>query len=277
MQELVLILSGIAGAVTAGAIHKFPRPRMHIPTLGASPILQGQLDSLEVERQILTKTISRLYQSDVGLDKARHEKLLLRYQHQLGIVHAKIEKLESSKNHPDIGPLGDGLVTLMDQKLSRLDQRMYELSSKIAIANSEKPIEAAQVQPEPKKVSKPAAPKTVRPEPAVVQTSPQPRQETVRPEPIEITTLTPLSQTPRFPEIKPPETIKKPQEIPKVAPMQSVASTGQVQTTPEPAKTQTVSMPEPRLPDDDEDNADLDQIKGDIKRVLDKLAEAEVD
>ena len=30
-----------------------------------------------------------------------------------------------------MGPVGDGLITLMDQKLSKLDDRLYELSSKM--------------------------------------------------------------------------------------------------------------------------------------------------
>ena len=36
-----------------------------------------------------------------------------------------------------MGPLGDGLITLMDQKLSQLDQRLYELTSKIQVAQTQ--------------------------------------------------------------------------------------------------------------------------------------------
>ena len=36
-----------------------------------------------------------------------------------------------------MGPVGDGLITLMDQKLSKLDDRLYELSSKIANTKTE--------------------------------------------------------------------------------------------------------------------------------------------
>ena len=49
----------------------------------------------------------------------------------------RIEKLENASKHPDLGPLGDGLITLMDQKLSQLDQRLYELTSKIQTAQSQ--------------------------------------------------------------------------------------------------------------------------------------------
>ena len=45
---------------------------------------------------------------------------------------AKLEKLEQASQHPDLGPVGDGLITLMDQKLSKLDDRLYDLSSRIS-------------------------------------------------------------------------------------------------------------------------------------------------
>ena len=49
------------------------------------------------------------------------------------MIIARIEKLETVSKHPDLGPLGEGLITLMDQKLSHLDQRLYELTTKIEV------------------------------------------------------------------------------------------------------------------------------------------------
>ena len=40
-----------------------------------------------------------------------------------------------------MGPLGDGLITLMDQKLSQLDQRLYELTSKIQAAQAQNDVQ----------------------------------------------------------------------------------------------------------------------------------------
>jgi len=139
MQEIVLFLSSIAGAATAVAYKKFPKNKAELKNIGASPHIKNQINSLKLEKDILTKTISRLYQSDVGLSKIQRDKLLLRYQHQLGVILVKIEKLEAAAKHPDLGPIGDGLITLMDQKLSQLDQRLYEISSKITVANVQVP------------------------------------------------------------------------------------------------------------------------------------------
>ena len=139
MQEIALILSSLAGVATAAAVRKMPRDKNQLLSLGASSHIKSQINSLKIEKDILTKTISRLYQADSEFSKIQKDKLLLKYQHQLGIVLAKLEKLEQASKHPDLGPVGDGLITLMDQKLSKLDDRLYELSSKMATAKVEAP------------------------------------------------------------------------------------------------------------------------------------------
>ncbi|QLH09588.1 hypothetical protein [Candidatus Nitrosotenuis sp. DW1] len=143
MQEIALVISSIAGACTAATVSKFPRSKISL--LGANAHIKSQIETLRIEKDILTKTISRLYQDSSDLTKIQRDKLLSRYQHQLGIILAKIEKLEAASKYPDLGPIGDGLITLMDQKLSALDRRLTEISSKISVASVQ--IE----KPEPKK------------------------------------------------------------------------------------------------------------------------------
>jgi hypothetical protein len=133
MQEIALVISSIAGACTAATVSKFPRNK--ISFLGANTHIKNQIETLRIEKDILTKTISRLYQDSSDLTKIQRDKLLSRYQHQLGIILAKIEKLEAVSKYPDLGPIGDGLITLMDQKLSALDRRLTEISAKISVAN----------------------------------------------------------------------------------------------------------------------------------------------
>ena len=152
MQEIALILSSLAGVATAAAVRKMPRDKNQLLSLGASSHIKSKINSLKIEKDILTKTISRLYQADSEFSKIQKDKLLLKYQHQLGIVLAKLEKLEQASKHPDLGPVGDGLITLMDQKLSKLDDRLYEISSKMATAKVETP--ETKVQEEPIKKSK---------------------------------------------------------------------------------------------------------------------------
>src|SRR2546427_1894750 len=133
MEEITLVLSSLAGACTAVALNKLPRIKHNKQTPTVSLALENQLQSLGTEREILTKTIARLHQQDSGLSGVQKDKLLIRYQHQLGTVISKIEKLENASKYPDLGPIGDSLISLMDTKLSHLDQRLHEISSKITL------------------------------------------------------------------------------------------------------------------------------------------------
>jgi len=314
MQEIVLILSSIAGVATAVAARKIPRGKKQLLSLGASSHIKSQINTLKIEKDILTKTITRLYQVDSEFSKIQKDKLLLRYQHQLGIVLAKLEKLEQASKHPDLGPVGDGLITLMDQKLSKLDDRLYELSSKITSTK----VDAPKIK-EPKKESKSwfnfEKPKETKREPIIIPPT-KPKQS------FELTTLTNIStkdvKFPLFEKeeskqdiinpipqpkiiqseiIKPKEEIvqeiiqQKPKVEDKIEIIQSVAPKPKsvletkIDINKEVAKiTEHKALPEPEqkstitLDDDFDDDADdLDKVKLNIMKVLSKLDQAEVE
>jgi len=100
-----------------------------------------EINSLIMERDILTKTIFRVYQQHSQLTKIQRDKLLIRYQHQLGVVVTQIEKLDNSMKHADVNPLDEGMFAVMDQKLSMMDEKLREISSQIKPSNkqTEKP------------------------------------------------------------------------------------------------------------------------------------------
>ena len=216
MQEIVLILSSLAGVATAVAVRKMPRNKNQLLSLGASSHIKSQINTLKIEKDILTKTITRLYQADSEFSKIQKDKLLLRYQHQLGIVLAKLEKLEQARKHPDLGPVGDGLITLMDQKLSKLDDRLYELSSKMTSAKIKTP--EIKKQESKQNTSKPfnfEKPKETKMEPIAIPAT-RSRQA------FELTTLTNISKKESkqeianpmpHPKVTQPEVIKPKEEI----------------------------------------------------------------
>ena len=317
MQEIVLILSSLAGVATAAAVHRMPRNKNQLLSLGASSHIKSQITSLKIEKDILTKTISRLYQAEAEFSKIQKDKLLLKYQHQLGIVLARLEKLEQASNHPDLGPVGDGLITLMDQKLSKLDDRLYELSSKITSAKVETPtVQVPEIKQETKqKISNVFnfdKPKESKMEPIEIPPT-KSRQS------FELTTLTNISRKeskfPLFEEtkqvvkqmpqpriiqkelIKPKDEIvqeiiqQNPKVEDKIEIIQSVTPKPDIrfETKPDLNKevakiTEHKALPEPIKEksvtsdnDFDDDADDLDKIKGDIMRVLSKLDQAEVE
>ena len=307
MQEIALILSSIAGVATAAAIRKMPRDKNQLSTLGASSHIKIQINSLKIEKDILTKTISRLYQAENEFSKIQKDKLLLKYQHQLGIILAKLEKLEQTSNHPDLGPVGDGLISLMDQKLSKLDDRLYELSSKMLNSKIQTPEIKQEKEEIKQEISKSIKdtfnfekPKETKIDPIVIPPT-KSRQS------FELTTLTNISRTePKFPlfgkkevekpipqpkiiqtELIKPKEVIQPKVEDKVEIIQSITPKSIFENKPDLNKevakiTEHKALPEQKpkvstIDDFDDDTDDLDKIKGDIRRVLSKLDEAEVE
>jgi len=260
--------------------------------IGANEHIVSQIHSLEVERDILTKTISRLYDGDSDLNKIQRDRLLLRYQHQLGVIIARIEKLETVSKHPDLGPLGEGLITLMDQKLSHLDQRLYELTSRIQISEEEKQNatkKESKIIQKPEKSSKilesdhNEKPIFEKPLTDFVE-----RPNEVSNKKFEITTLTshskmdPIKQT-KYDQmlsqldsdvitppkkisqsnIKPKEEISREENKPEIIPPKITA-----------LPKLPIQLPEESEIDDDDD---IEQIKSNIMKTLSKIEQAEVD
>jgi hypothetical protein len=315
MQEIAIILSSLVGVATAAAVRKMPRDKNQLLSLGASSHIKNQISTLRIEKDILTKTISRLYQTESEFSKIQKDKLLLKYQHQLGVILAKLEKLEQASKHPDLGPVGDGLITLMDQKLSKLDDRLYELSSKMVSAkNQVSEIKEPQIKEDVKQKISESIKDTFNFEKS--------KETKIRPieipatksrQSFELTTLTNISRKePKFPsfekemkaKIKPmpepriiqTELVKPKEEIIQeiVAPKSKVEDKDEIiqsvaprlETKPDINKevakiTEHKALPEPKivpLEDDfDNDSDDLDKIKGDIMKVLSKLDQAEVE
>ena len=315
MQEIVLILSSIAGVATAAAVRKMPKDKNQLLSLGASSHIKNQINSLKIEKDILTKTISRLYQAEDEFSKIQKDKLLLKYQHQLGIILAKIEKLEQASNHPDLGPVGDGLISLMDQKLTKLDDRLYELSSKMSNSKIQTPEIKQEKEEIKQEISKSIKGTFNFEKPKETKIDPIAIPPTKSRQSFELTTLTNISRTePKFPLFEKKEIVKpvpqpkiiqtelikpkeeivkeitqpKPKVEDKVEIIQSITPKPTFENKPDLNKevakiTEHKALPEPEQKvstidnDFDDDTDDLDKIKGDIMRVLSKLDQAEVE
>ena len=297
MEELVLVLGSVAGACTAVAMNKIPKRKNNKQVLGTNTGIKNQIQSLKIEKEILTKTISRLYQQEHELSKIHRDKLLLRYQHQLGLVITKSEKLEAASKHPDLGTLGDGLITLMDQKLSQLDKRLNEISSKITIST----ITAPQTkQPELIREIVPEKPQIKKIETKIeVQKSndeygTKPFIEIPIPanhKSVEITTLTeipnkisefplefikPAVVAPKQTEIQSMKEIPKPVlEIPNLAIETSHSEHLQAMIEKKIQIPAALKIPEEEKLE--EDDKDIDKIKNEIMKALSKLEQVEVE
>jgi len=85
---------------------------------------KNEINTLVLEHDILTKTIFRLYRQDSHLTKIQRDKLLTRYQYQLGIITAKIKKLEEIITNKDANTLEERLVSVIEQRFSNMDKKI---------------------------------------------------------------------------------------------------------------------------------------------------------
>lgn len=314
MEEIAIVLSSLAGACTAVALDKIPKLKNNKKPLTVNLALENQLQSLRTEKEILTKTIARLHQQDSGLSGIHKDKLLIRYQHQLGTAIARIEKLEVTSRYPDLGPIGDNLISLMDNKLSQLDQRLHEISSKIvlnALVQTTQPgliSESVHEKPQIRKIETIEEQKDKVKERVEIQKD---RTQTISPSieistqqrhrAVELSTLTEITnKIPEFPAefIKPSaveanqileDAVKTKTSIKEspVVPANLVQNTREENITqePEPEPLQEsenkIQLPKPiKIPEEeklDDDDKDLDKIKSEIMKALSKLEQVEVE
>lgn len=301
MEEIALIFSSFAGACTAVVLDKVPKIKRKKQTPTINSAITSQLHSLRMEKEILSKTITRVHQQDSDITKIQKDKLLLRYQHQLGIVIAKIEKLEAVSKYPDWGPVGDSLISLMDNRLSQLDQRLHEISSKIT--TQPKQVERIEDQPkkiEPKieipKVEIPSERKEIQKEVKTEWLPPIEIPTYEKHRTVELSTLTEITnRVPQFP----PELIKPIQEEPKVSPKIEPIIVEEPILVPQIAVPNVkeeilAELPKPeifeekkiqlptaiKIPEEEkleDDDKDLDKIKSEIMKALSKLEQVEVE
>ena len=269
--------------------------KLQTPSIGSNSQIVSQLHALEIEKDILTKTIARLYQNETDLTKIQKDRLLLKYQHQLGVVITRIEKLENASKHPDLGPLGDGLITLMDQKLSQLDQRLYELTSKIQVAQTEndahnkkknKKISETELKSKPifeKPIEEYANKSSDKFEITTLTSLPKldPVKQSKYDEmlsQLSSDVITPPPMKPKIYEEHKTETVEIKEQ--NIMPVIENKPEPIVQQVPEPI-IQQVTKPIVELPEeedlDDDDDDDLNKIKTKIMETMSKIEQAEVD
>jgi len=164
---------------------------------------KNEVNSLIIERDILTKTIFRVYQQDSNLTKIQRDKLLTRYQHQLAVVVTKIEEIGNAMRHTGTNPLDEGLFAAMEQKLSRIDEKVQEMSSKITTPNKRAE----------RQIQKNTQPSVQKRKKKSIYTSDM-KLDSNNHMPLEITTLTQVpTELPEFFRKKPKQSVSKIQHV----------------------------------------------------------------
>lgn len=303
MQDIAIILGSLAGVATAAVAIRIASKSNRAPD---APQATEEVRHLEIERDILTKTIARLYETDSGLTNSQRDGLLIKYQRQMEAIQIKMQRLKhagSSNSGKEIGGMSD-LMIRVDEKLSRLDERIHELSSSMAetkmrLLESNSRMHVQEPHPDESTMHGVTPAKIAA---AAMPFGTPPAKEPSRAGRPGTGNAPKVQRRPRVPEIKPmpkariintgDKAKKQPEPSPKDKTESGKAAakpkTGMVSEAthllPEdkagqdaPLVSQT-KIPEIEEPIDDiNDSDDLNKIKDDINKALAKLAQTEVE
>ena len=128
MQEITIVLGVLGGILSALFLKQFTTYKIENNSKMIS--FDREIHSVEIERNILTKAIKRI-QDDTQFEPDLREKLLFKYEHQLGVVQNKIETLKSSSRNTSDEVPDSEIITILEDKLSSINKKLHELSTKI--------------------------------------------------------------------------------------------------------------------------------------------------
>jgi hypothetical protein len=104
-----------------------------------------ELQSLQFERSLISQSITRVYEASYEgkIDLIERDRLLLKYKQQLDSYNKKIEDLQSLVDISELGDMRNGLVSLLEGKITAIDRKLTEISNKYGISTSDILVESS--------------------------------------------------------------------------------------------------------------------------------------
>jgi len=145
LEEILLIaafilLGAISGAIILNRISKsktsLKRKDRFIKPFSTT---KEELQSLQFERSLISQSITRVYEASYEgkIDLIERDRLLLKYKQQLDSYNKKIEDLQSLVDISELGDMRNGLVSLLEGKITAIDRKLTEISNKYGISTSD--------------------------------------------------------------------------------------------------------------------------------------------
>lgn len=269
---LELVLSSFAGLAVAATIRRVPRSK-------SSASVRANAIELQMERDILTKTIARLHRADAELPTPKRNMLLARYQRHLGEVVSRMELLGAGSTDAVAkeNRLHDRLASL-DQSIAQINNRLHEMSSDLQKRGKEQGSAAKPVVRAEQEAETPNMPLNNM------------EIDDGGKEPIRVVTGT-SARTSQLAATKPETPVVPSKKQPQKAKPSKPEGAARPQMAAIPVESKASGAPGPQMadgehqhsaagaadPDDDISDAALEKIKQEITRSLSKLNEAEVE
>ena len=115
-----------------------------------------ELRSLYFEKNLVTQIIAQIYNAiEKGeIDKLEADRLLLKYNQDLESYNNRAAQLEPTVEFAEINHMRNGLVSLIEERISSMDEKLNELSKRIGTSYYRIGIESTKKHQESKDINK---------------------------------------------------------------------------------------------------------------------------
>ncbi|HXG06782.1 MAG TPA: hypothetical protein VNI77_05585 [Nitrososphaera sp.] len=140
MSAEIAVIAGtsVAGAISAALIEMARgRTGKKAPPRPSPNAARTELASLLFEKNLVAEAITRVYEaSQQGrIDRLERDRLLVKYKQQLDSLNQRIAVVQPVADFVEITELRNNLVSLIESKISALDQKLLAMKSSTGITS----------------------------------------------------------------------------------------------------------------------------------------------
>jgi hypothetical protein len=142
---ITMLTSALAGALSAvflpRLLHKFKDITAAKKRNGifseSHDTRKAELEGLNFEKNLVTQMIDQVHRAieNADIDKLEGDRLLLKYSHDLELYNNKIAEMRPLVEFAEISQLRDGLLSLIQERVSSIDNKLVELSKEITASS----------------------------------------------------------------------------------------------------------------------------------------------
>ena len=94
-------------------------------------MMKNELDSLEVERSIITSSVRKIHEAfrEGKLSQLEFDRLMIKYAEDLGKCEQEIEQTRSVVDLYELSSIKNNLVSIIEDKIKIIDARLSEISN----------------------------------------------------------------------------------------------------------------------------------------------------
>lgn len=94
-------------------------------------MMKNELDSLEVERSIITSSVRKIHETfrEGKLSQLEFDRLMIKYAEDLGKCEEEIEQTRSVVDLYELSSIKNNLVSIIENKIKVIDTRLSEISN----------------------------------------------------------------------------------------------------------------------------------------------------